>query len=439
MRIATSTIYDAQTASIDNLTATYQMQGQELSSGKSLNVPSDNPTVIAQDLTVRADNTVQTQIGQNLSDLNSQLTTVDGALASLSNVLQSARNLAVEGANDTTNATQRQDIAQQIDALLQETIGLANTQYNGKYVFGGTNVPSSIPLVQTQGSPISAVTSQGNVVQQTQELPNGTSVPTGVTLQQAFNFGAADGSPDVFQTLINLRDTMQNSSVVDESAQRVNLPGTTVATTTTVTQLSTGAVPQILATPLQPDSTGNVTINIANSVNPSGVNVTFLPGDTMANVITKINAAANAIGISATYNYQTQRLSLTSTTTPPSSFQVNDVPSAGATNSSNFLAAFGLQSANSAATYLSTQLGDIDHSLNVMLNARSVVGATMQTVTDLSHNSSSRVLNDTAVQSNLEDADIAKVTSDFSKTQTVLQAAYATTSRLEGKTLFDYL
>jgi flagellar hook-associated protein 3 FlgL len=439
MRIATSTIYEAQTASIDNLTAVYQQQGQELSSGKSLNVPSDNPTVIAQDLSVRADNAVQTQIGSNLSDLNSQLTTVDGALSSLSNILQSARNLAVEGASDTVNATQRQAIAQQIDQLLQETVGLANTQYNGKYVFGGTDTPTSIPLVQAQGSPAATVTSQGNIVQQTQELPNGTTVPTGVTLQQAFNFNSADGSPDVFQTLINLRDTLQNGSVVDESQQRVNLPATSVATTTTVTQLSSGAAPQILATPLQPDSSGNVTINIANGVNTAGVNVTFAPGDSMATIVTKINASANSLGISASFDYQTQRLSLTSTANPPVPFQVNDVPSTGATNSSNFVEAFGLQNQNSPATYLSTQLGDIDNTINVMLNARSTVGATLQNVASLTQNSSSQVLNDTTVQSNLEDANIAKVTAQFSQTQTVLQAAYATTSRLEGKTLFDYL
>ncbi len=439
MRIATSTIYDAQTASIDNLTATYQNQGQQLSTGKSLNAPSDDPTVIAQDLTVRADNAVQTQLGKNLSDLNSQLTAVDGALSSLTNVMQSARNLAVEGASDTVNASQRQDIAKQIDQLLQEAVGIANTQYDGKYVFAGTNVPSSVPLVQTQGSPISSVTSQGNVVQQTQELPNGTSVPTGVTLQQAFNFGATDGSPDVFQTLIALRDSLQNSSVVDESQTRVNLPATSVATTTTLTQLSTGSVPQILATPLKPDSTGDVTINIADGTSTSGVNVTFLPTDTMANIVTKINAAANAIGVTASFNYQTQRLSLTSSSNPPVPFQIQDVPSTGATNSGNFVEAFGLVGQASTTSFVSTQLGDFDNAINQTLSARATIGATLQNVSDLTQTASSQVLNDTTVQSNLEDADIAKVTSDFSKTQTVLQAAYATTSRLEAKTLFDYL
>lgn len=439
MRISTSSIYDGQTTSIDNLAATYQAQGQQLSTGKSLNAPSDNPTVIAQDLTVRADNAVQTQLGQNFSDLNSQLTSVDGALSSLTNILQSARSLAVEGASDTNNASQRQDIAKQIDQLLQESVGVANTKYNGKYVFGGTNVPSSIPLVQTKGSPISAVVSQGNVVQQTQELPNGTTVPTGVTLQQAFNYGAPDGTPDVFQTLIALRDTLQKGQIVDESQSKLNLPATTIASTTTIAQLSAGSVPQIMATPLVPDSSGDVTINISNGVNVSGVNVTLLPTDTVAGALVKINAASAPLGISATFNYQTQRLSFSSTVNPPVPFQIQDVASAGATNTSNFIAAFNITGQASTTSYVSTQLGDIDNVLQVTLGARATIGATLQNVSDLTKTASSQVLNDTAVQSNLEDADIAKVTSEFSKTQTVLQAAYATTSRLEGKTLFDYI
>ncbi len=439
MRIATSTIYDNQTASIDNLAATYQQQGQQLSTGKSLNVPSDNPTVIAQDLAVRNDNSVTTQVGSNLTDLTNQLNAVDGSMSSLTNILQSSRSLAIEGASDTVTAAQRGAIATQIDQLLQESIGLANTQYAGKYVFAGTAVPTSQPLVKSSGSPISSVTSQGNLVQQVQQLPNGQTVSTNVTLQQAFNYGAADGSPDVFQTLINLRDTLANGSIVDQSQQALNLAGTAISSTTTIAQLSTGAIPQLMATPLTPDSSGNVSINVANGVNTNGVTITLLPTDTVASALTKINTAINPLGISATFNAKTQKLAFSSTSNPPATFEIQDVPSAGATNTGNFLAAFNVTQQATVASDLSTQIGDIDHVLQAALNARATVGAVLQGVQGLSNAANSQVLNDTSVQSGLEDTDIAKVTSQFTQTQTVLQAAYATTSRLESKTLFDYL
>jgi flagellar hook-associated protein 3 FlgL len=447
MRIATSTVYDNQVSSIDNLVSQYQQYGNVLSTGKQLNAPSDDPTEIAQDLSIRTDNAVTTQVGKNLTNLSSELASVDGSLSSLTSVLQSARQLAIQGASGTITPQQQGEMANQVDQLLQEAIGLANTQYGGKYVFAGTNVPSSQPLVKGVGSPISSVVAQGNNVQQTHELPNGQSVPTGVTLQQAFNFGATDGSPDVFQMLITLRDTLAKNQIVDKSGQQVNLPGTAIvagAAGTTVNALLSGAVPQILATPLQPDNSlpapGNVSISIASAQAVNGVTITFNPGDTMtggpASIVGKINAQTAATGVTASFNFQTQRLVLTSASGP---FQVRDVPSPGATTSSNFTAAFNLTQQADIVNNLSTQIGDIDHTLQTTLGARSQVGSVIQEVQSLNGTANSQVLNDTKVQSSIEDADIAKVVSQFSQTQTALQAAYGTTTRLESKTLFDYL
>lgn len=444
MRIATSTIYDNQASSIDTLVAQQQQYGNTLSTGKSLNAPSDDPTEIAQDLAVRSDNAVTTQVGKNLTNLSSELATVDGALSSLTSVLQGARSLAIQAASDTVTPAQQGEIAKQADQLLQEAIGLANTQYGGKYVFAGTNVPSSQPLVQSTGSPITGVTAQVNKVQQTQQLPNGQSVSTGVTLQQAFNYGATDGSPDVFQMLISLRDTLVKQQVVDKSGQQVNLAGTAIASGaagTTLSQLVTGAAPQIMATPLSPDASGNVSINISSSSAPNGVTITFNPTDTMTggaatSIIGKINAQTAATGVTASFDFTQQRLILSSSN---GSFLVKDIPSAGSATSANFTSAFNVTQQADIVNTLSTQIGDIDHALQVGLSARSQVGSVIQEVQSLSSRSDSQVLNDTKVQSGIEDADIAKVVSQFSQTQTALQAAYGTTSRLESKTLFDYL
>ncbi|HVA27045.1 MAG TPA: flagellar hook-associated protein FlgL [Candidatus Baltobacteraceae bacterium] len=444
MRIATSTVYGDQSISIDNLAATYQQQGQQLSTGKSLNNPSDNPQQIAQDIAVRNDNAVTTQVGKNLSDLSNQLTTVDGALSSLTSIFQRVRSLAVQGASETNNASQLQDMATQVAQMFQETVGLANTQYAGKFVFAGTAVPNGNSLVQSVGIPPSAVTSQGNQVQQIQQLPNGQTVPTGVTLQQAFNLNAANGSPSAFQTLVNLYNTLQNGQVVDESSQGVNVPGQYVDYSaasppgTTLTSLTTVGAGQILATPLvtvPPAGVGaQVVFNVANGQNVNGVNVTIPATDNMNQAVAAINAqlAAGGISVTASFNQSTQRLSLASTQNPNQTFEIQDIQG-------NFTTAFGLTQQATTTGYISTQLGDIDAAMGQLLNARSAVGASIQTVNSTNQASDSQVLNDTTVQSGIEDTDIAKVTSQFTQTQTVLQAAYATTSRLEAKTLFDYL
>jgi flagellar hook-associated protein 3 FlgL len=439
MRIATSTIYANQSLYIDNLSSEYETDGTELSTGLSLNVPSDDPGEIAEDLSVRNESAVTTQVSSNLTNLNNLLSTTDSSLSNLTSILQSARNLAVEGAQDTISTSQRSAIGQQVNQLLQQAIGLANTQYDGKFVFSGTKVPPGGSLVQAVGSPPTSVVTAQNIVQQNQELPDGQTVPTNVTLQQAFNVGASNGSPSIFNLLIRLRDTLENGSVVDESAQQVNVPDQSVLPTTTLGAL-TVTNPPVLSTPLTTEGApgNNISFAIASSLSPNGTQFIFTTGSTVQSVIAGINADTSLTGVTANFDYQTQRLSLTDVGNGP--FQINNVVSGpGVAAPANFTSAFLISSTPDVVTNLSTQLGDIDNALTVTLSAAGQVGATVQTVAALSSAESSQGTQDTQLQSNLEDTDIAKVTSQFTLAQTALQAAYSTTTRLEQENLFSYL
>ncbi len=425
MRIATSSLYDQQIAAIDNLVAQQAQYGNTLSTGKQLNQPSDNPTQIAQDLGLHTAISEENQTSTNIQNATAEMTTVDGSLSSLTNILQSARSLAVQGATDALSPAQQRSLASQVDGLLQEAIGLANTQYGGTYVFAGTAAPSS-PPVSGNGQPVSSVTFTGNFEAQQQRFTNGQSTTTSVTLQQAFNYGATDGSPDVFQTLVNLRDTLANGSIVDQSGAQLNKAGTVITPTTQLNSPS-------LRTALVPDSAGKISIQIASAAAPNGVTLTFGPTSTVANVVSAINGSGT--GVTATFDAQTQRISLAAA----QPFQIADVPSPGASTSSNLVEALSVAPQADMVNNLSTQIGAIDHVLNVVTTTRAQLGGNIQTLGALGTTTSSQVANDTAVQSSIEDADIAKVVSQFSQTQTALQAAYATTSRLEGKTLIDYL
>lgn len=429
MRIATSTIYDSQANSIDNIVSQQQNLGQTLSSGKQLNQPSDNPTQIAQDLELRSTIAAENQGSSNVTNASAQLTTVDGALSTLTNIMQSARSIAVQAGAGFTNSTQQQALASQVDSLLQETISVANTKYAGKYVFGGT--ASTVAPVTANGQPVSSVTFNGNSGGQTEELYNGDAIHTGVTLQQAFNYNSPDGSPDVFQTLIRLRDTVENGTVASQSAARVNNTNTALAPATPINSAG------VLSTPLAADANGDTDIAITSSkTGNAGVTITIPANSTMTAVLAAINAASGSTGVTASFDYTQQRLSLTSSA---GAFQVADVASAGSATKGNFVEAFALQSQADMASNVSTQLGDIDRVTQSLLTTRSSVGGSIQTLSALGSSIDSQVVNDTKVQSGIEDADIAKVISQFSQTQTALQAAYGTTTRLESKTLFDYI
>src|SRR5271168_4092981 len=100
MRIATSTIYDNQVQSIDGLSAQYQGIGQDLSTGKSLNVPSDDPAQVSQSLTLSTTIAQEDGDASNATSASNELTFTDTTLQSLTSLLSTARSLAVEGATD---------------------------------------------------------------------------------------------------------------------------------------------------------------------------------------------------------------------------------------------------------------------------------------------------------------------------------------------------
>jgi len=432
VRIATSTIFDNQTNAIDNLTFQQNQLGNDISSGKSLNEPSDNPTQIAQDLSLHTSIADQNNAATNIGQAVNKLSSTDGALANLTNALQSARQLAVQGATETLTVSQRQAISGQVDQLLTQAIGVANTNYAGQYIFAGTSTLPSAPVVP-QGSPTSSVGFTGNLETQNQVFQNGQSFALTTTLQQAFNFQAADGSPDAFSVLQNLRDTLAKGTVTDQSATSVNQKGTVISPATTL-----GAA--TLATTLTPDASGNYSISI-NGQPPNGpaanVLVTFLPTDTMAQVVAKINAFTAQTGVTAAFNVKTQKLALS--TQNEQSFFVNDIASPGATNTANFVEAFGLTTNADFVQNISTQLGDIDKVLNVALNTRAVIGGRIDSLNTLADQTNQSITDNTKVQSQIEDTNVASAVTQFTQTQTALQAAYSTTTHLESKILFDYV
>ena len=450
MRIATSTIYDNQIQSIDSLSAQYQGIGQDLSTGKSLNVPSDDPSQVSQDLTLTTQIAAEDGDASNATAAQNQLTFVDATLSSLTTALQTARNLAVSGATDIIpNGTQRPLIGDQVAGILNQVLALANTQYSGSYIFSGTG-SSTIAPIQPLGSPPNAVAFTGNNNTPT-EMINGQQVVVGTTMQAAFNQNSTDGTPSVFALLANLRDTLDKEPAQTESSRSVNVTGQIIQgagdfAPTTLAQIA--GPPTMTSVPLTPDNAAPPGYSITvNGTNPAtggntSVQLNFTGATTLdgpGGVIAQINGATTTTGVTAAFNVQTQRITLTSTAPNSPAFSVDDSSSPGATNTSNFMEAFQIPTTGSVTNILSTQIGDIDDVINQVLSARAVVGQQIQNLAGTTNQLQALSTDNTTTKSGYEDTNIAQATSQFTLTQTALQAAYATTTRLEGKSLIDYL
>lgn len=111
---------------------------EQLSTGRIINRPSDNPTGTTTAMRLRASMSDQTQYARNAQDGIGWLTQIDTALDSTTSTVRRARDLALQGANAASSGpVSREALAIEIDGLRDALIGFANTTYLESPVFGG--------------------------------------------------------------------------------------------------------------------------------------------------------------------------------------------------------------------------------------------------------------------------------------------------------------
>lgn len=110
---------------------------EQLSTGREINRPSDDPFKYARSLELNSSITENERYESNIEEGTEWLKTTDSTLGELNTVLQRARELTVQSSNGSNSATERNSIEQEISQLKDEAMQICNTTFNGKYIFGG--------------------------------------------------------------------------------------------------------------------------------------------------------------------------------------------------------------------------------------------------------------------------------------------------------------
>jgi flagellar hook-associated protein 3 FlgL len=160
--IATQTLAGLQA----NISRLGEIQ-QQLSSGRLIAKPSDSPTGTASAMQFRSEIRSNEQWSRNAADGIGWLGTIDRTLTSSLDSLRRARDLTLQGLNGGAGTpVSREAQAAEIDQLRAGLIGLANTRYLDRPVFGGTTSgtqafdasgayvgpASSLPVTRTVGA-----------------------------------------------------------------------------------------------------------------------------------------------------------------------------------------------------------------------------------------------------------------------------------------------
>lgn len=220
MRISTAQLFQqGVNAILDQQTSAAKTQ-QQLSTGKRILSPADDPSGASQAL--RLDKSIsQTNQFQSNSDYASQqLTLESNTLNSVVNLLQRAHTLAVQANNGTQSAQSRQGIAQEVQQSLQQLQALANTKdTNGQYIFGGYKSGQQ-PFTSSGGT----VTYNGDQGQRFVQIGQSRQVAVSDAGSSVF-MGvptSTGGSQSIFKTLQDFVTSLQSNSPSATSITDIN-------------------------------------------------------------------------------------------------------------------------------------------------------------------------------------------------------------------------
>jgi flagellar hook-associated protein 3 FlgL len=218
----------------------------ELSSGVRVTSLGQDPLAAGQNVLLLNQMQQDDSFTQSSSLLTGQLQVADSALGQVVAQLTQAISLASAANNGTMNASNRASIASQIAGIRAEVLSLANSSYQGQYIFAGgqtTNAPFSL---STGTSPATVTYGGDNGVNYLQS-PNGQQIQMNVPGNQIFAAGAsndvfgalnklvADYSAGAFNTAKAIADTTELSDSLNwVSQQRVSIDNS-------ITQLSSAA------------------------------------------------------------------------------------------------------------------------------------------------------------------------------------------------------
>jgi flagellar hook-associated protein 3 FlgL len=124
-----------------------QFAQTQLATGKRVFNPSDDAVGVARAIRVRAVLGDNEQFQRNIKDALGWIDNTEPAVDAMVSIIMEVKDLAIRGASDTETSYEREVLAGQVDGLIEQLVGLANTRYGNRFIFAGTHtltVPYSL-------------------------------------------------------------------------------------------------------------------------------------------------------------------------------------------------------------------------------------------------------------------------------------------------------
>lgn len=193
----------------------YYELSEQAASGLRVIKPSDDSFATKSILDVNSQMNKLNSYLNNMALAQNELDVLDGTLSSLTNLVEKATELTAQASNGTYSNEDMDYIKIQIDQVIESVIDLANTEYNGTYIFSGTATSTK---TYTTNPATGNITYNGTPVtddyQRCTTISDGVAVSINTTGDQVFGSYTAEiaGSPPTPEVAVGLLGTLKQIS-----------------------------------------------------------------------------------------------------------------------------------------------------------------------------------------------------------------------------------
>lgn len=449
MRISSSQIYDIGLRNMSRNQSQLARLQDQLSTGRRMLTPADDPIAAAQALTLTQSKEVAAQYVANQLDARDKLRLADTQLGALTNVLQGVRNRLVQAGSTILSDSDRQTMAGELSANMEEILGIANSRTPaGEYLFSGYQ-GEVVPFVRNAATASSApqIAYHGDDGQRLVQVASSQTMATNVAGSELLmNIREGNGSFATAATGNSAGIANQGSGMIDN--------GSVLDMQKWQSALEGGF-------PWQ--GTTNRALEIRFTA----------PGGVKSYQIFDVSqpappaAAIPATAVSAVTPFAAgQAIPLLTTSQPPAApvstdfgaqVVINGLPVNGDTftirpsaNKSVFstiqdsidLLNTPLTASDKRVEYsgkLQNLLTNLDNAMANIGRAQAGVGSHLQALDSLGESASALDIQYQQTLSDLQDLDYAKAISDFTRSQLSLEAAQKSYVQISGLSLFKYI
>jgi flagellar hook-associated protein 3 FlgL len=237
MRVDPFYIQGLSTA-LDNITSNEADLSGELASGLRVSKLSTDAVAVGQSTVLAAAISAADSYVQVATSTQSKLQVTDSTLGEVVTALTKAISLAVSGGDGTLGASDKAIIGQQIVAIRDQILGLANASYQGQYIFSGSQGQIQ-PFTLNSTTTPAKVTYAGDSALQYTTTPNGQKIQTnlagsslftapGAGVFTALNTVIADFTSNASSTQIGTDSALLTTALNTVDSQR-SIIGTSLA------------------------------------------------------------------------------------------------------------------------------------------------------------------------------------------------------------------